>query len=204
VWIHIDAPAAVRLERIAPGESEWRSVCSSPCDVLIPADGVFRVGGDDVRPSPAFIVHAPPGQRVDVRVRPSSKTVNALGIVGLVGGALVATTALTVALGQWLAAALDGIGSALGSAPCALSTRCTTTASSPPAPNYTPAFVTAAIAGVVTIAGVVALVADGHTHADGASIERAPEPPTPPSEWMPPDEVAPPIVAAGVGFRIRF
>jgi len=203
-WVHVESPAPVRLERMAPGDFEWRAVCSAPCDVPVDAGGVFRVAGDDVRSSPSFVVHPRPGERVDIRVQRSSKTAHTLGIAGIVGGSLVASTALTVALGQWLGAALQGIGAALGDAPCALSSRCTTPASSPPRPNLTPALVTAALAGVVAVAGAVDLVVDGSTRVEGASLERVPEPPTPPSEWLPPDDIAPPIVAAGVGLGFRF
>jgi hypothetical protein len=206
VRIHVESTGPVRVERMAPGDVEWRAVCTSPCDVLVRADGVFRAAGDDVRPSPPFVVHAGPGERVDVRVQPSSKTVHSLGIVGIVGGSLVATGALTVAAGQWLAAALQGIGSAIGAMPCAVlpSPRCTTPPPTPASPNYTPAFVTAALAGAITLAGAVALALDGHTRVEGSSIESAPEPPTPPSEWIRPDEAEPTPVAVAVGFTIRF
>jgi len=202
-WIHVESPGPVRLERIAPGEVEWRPVCGSPCDMVVRTDGVFRVTGDDVRPSPSFTVRARPSERVDVRVRRSSTTAHTLGILGIVGGSVVASTALTVALGQWLGAAFQNIGTALANTPCAVNPRCTPV-ESPPGPNLTPALVTAAIAGVITLAGAVALAVNGKTRVEGAGIEGAPEPPTPPSEWMPPDDVAPPIVAAGVGFRVRF
>jgi hypothetical protein len=202
-WIHVEASGPVRLERIAPGEVEWRPVCDAPCDAVVRADGVFRVGGDDVRPSPSFVVRARPGQRVDIRVQRSSKTVHTLGVVGLAGGTAVASTALIAAFMQMLAAALQSFGTALGDTPCALSMRCTTPAR-PSGPNVTPALVTAAIGGVVTLAGATALLVDGQTRVDGPRIEGAPAPPTPPSEWIPQEESAPRDVAAGVGLRLRF
>jgi hypothetical protein len=108
VFVHLDSPDPVDLQRETGLRYEpFSTVCTSPCDTLVPADGKYRISSDSARPSHFFTFSAG-AQRDDIRVRPASRG-------GFTGGiVLLSTGAAAFGLGAfWLLA--QGLGESNGS-----------------------------------------------------------------------------------------
>lgn len=108
VFVHLDSSEPVDLQRETGLRYEpFSTVCTSPCDTLVPADGKYRVSSDSIRPSRAFSF-ATDARRDDVRVRPASRGAFTAGIL------LLSTGAAAAGLGTlWLLA--QGLGDSDGS-----------------------------------------------------------------------------------------
>src|SRR4029077_17858812 len=95
VFVHVDSPEPVELQGDT-GEKRppFFTICVSPCDTVVPADGKYRVSGDLVRPSRRFVL--PEGAVHDtIVVRPASSLAFGGGIIlTAVGVAAVALGAL--------------------------------------------------------------------------------------------------------------
>jgi hypothetical protein len=132
--VHIDSPSTVELQYKGEGENEsWRTVCSSPCDRRLPAEGRYRIGGDSARPSRTFILPEGTGT-VSLAVNPSSHgwfnvgvVLTAVGaptmVIGFIMGLYVASlctsgdcsvTGQDVATGGWTAFGLGAAGLVVG------------------------------------------------------------------------------------------
>jgi hypothetical protein len=111
-----ESPVTIEMqpERFGVPYGEWQTICSTPCDVLVPASQVvFRATGGDVRASAPFTPMALAGQHVDVLVRPAERGRIPAGIAltSVGGGAIIvgATVALVGAVAN-LAASIGGGG----------------------------------------------------------------------------------------------
>jgi hypothetical protein len=88
VYVHIDSPQQVDLQReTGQRYRPFETICTSPCDTLVPADGRYRVSSESVRASRPFAFPLE-AQREDMRVRPGSRSGFTAGIILLsTGGA---------------------------------------------------------------------------------------------------------------------
>jgi hypothetical protein len=84
VFLHVATSAPVTIVRDDTGET----VCASPCDKNVPANGRYRIDG--ARPSPAFSLAPGAEGRANVKVAPGSKGEFwlGIGIMGLGAGLL--------------------------------------------------------------------------------------------------------------------
>jgi hypothetical protein len=154
VHVHIDSPSPVNLQRKGDDKRHpFYSICTSPCDTDVPADGEYRIGGDgapdtspdgsigsfDVRPSHRFSL--PRGLRHDtIVVEPRSQAAFSGGIALTVLGGL--------ALGV---AALWAVAAAFGSF-------------DEGTPSMTGPVVMAAGGGAAVVGGVILIVLNRSTH----------------------------------------
>jgi hypothetical protein len=116
VRVHVDSPIPVQLEgQMASG---WETMCTSPCDIMLPAGLTVRVTGEDMRPSEPTMLS--PGSRSTLTVEPSlnpsrgaSITVLVLGCVAAAPIVAVSTIAVFVVAWEVLACThpLPGVGS---------------------------------------------------------------------------------------------
>lgn len=79
VIVHIESPEPVKLEAMRGRQATL--VCESPCDIAVPIDSFYRIGGS-IRASKQFKIAANPGERVVLHVDPTSKG-------GFVGGVIL-------------------------------------------------------------------------------------------------------------------
>jgi hypothetical protein len=100
VRVHIDSPSHVELQQRVTRQSEWQTVCSSPCDSLLRPGAGTRIVGDGIRPSGAFMLSDRGGSiTLTVRPTPASWLVGAIALTSVSGavmaaGLVVAITAL--------------------------------------------------------------------------------------------------------------
>jgi hypothetical protein len=92
-WVHVAADQPVLLETVAPGETNWKPVCTAPCDMDVNAEGIYRISGNDIEMSKSFQLATDAGGRVTLVVRPTTKGAHDLAEGLLIGGgaALVAS-----------------------------------------------------------------------------------------------------------------
>jgi hypothetical protein len=89
VLVHIDSPSPVDLQVTHGKKNDWETICSAPCDVQVPAHGMYRIAGSGSRPSSTFSLSSMHG-RADLVVSPSSSGWFVGGIVLLsVGGGVM-------------------------------------------------------------------------------------------------------------------
>jgi len=89
VWVHLDASSSVEIQRDTP--IGWSTVCAGTCDLLLPVDGSYRATGSTLFPSAPFTLRSPPGQSETLQVHGGSEPLFVLGMVGVIGGGLVAS-----------------------------------------------------------------------------------------------------------------
>jgi hypothetical protein len=91
VSVHVEADRAVTLQALASDATRWVPVCSSPCDVEVPLEALYRVVAPGIQASREIELEAAPGDRVvlDVNVRSNAEhqTAQRLTIAGYVAGA---------------------------------------------------------------------------------------------------------------------
>ncbi len=85
VVVHLDSPQPVNLEA-SYQDGAWRTVCTSPCDAAVQADGVFRISGESLRTSKSFRIEA--GGKATLTVDPVSSSGHTLSVVLIVVGSL--------------------------------------------------------------------------------------------------------------------
>lgn len=91
-----DSPRAQLQVQTWP--NEWNELCAAPCNRPVDPQGVYRIAGRTVLPSPAFRLPRPDGP-VTVRVHAGSTIRRKVGLgltLGGVGGLLVGGTLLAV------------------------------------------------------------------------------------------------------------
>jgi hypothetical protein len=86
VWVHLDASEGVVLQQDITNDDNWQTVCSAPCDRLLPTTFYYRVSGGGIKSSADFALHAPRGTRETLVVDGASKGAFVAGLVGVVGG----------------------------------------------------------------------------------------------------------------------
>jgi len=94
VWVELLAnDGAARIERV-DGDVAY-PVCGAPCRQRLPRSGVYRIGGEGIRPSASFeLTQAPGAVRLDVQTgsaagRNFATTLFIAGGAGIVGGGFV-------------------------------------------------------------------------------------------------------------------
>lgn len=96
IEIHIDSPTPVELIRLHENNTDWWSVCTSPCDVRVPRGDSFRIIGRDINRSKPFRIDAAQQGRVNVKVTPGVKKKRELGLWVLGGSGAVALGGIIV------------------------------------------------------------------------------------------------------------
>jgi hypothetical protein len=89
VWVHLDASEGVLLQQDITNDDNWKTVCTAPCDQLLPTTFYYRVTGDGIKSSADFALRAPRGTHERVVVDAASKSAFVGGIYGVVGGPLL-------------------------------------------------------------------------------------------------------------------
>ena len=101
VTVHIDADGDAILEQQVTGGrwagGEWRDVCQAPCDISLPSNTMYRVGGPGVRTSRPFSIEGQNGKAV-LEVHTASSGAFAGGIVLISLGPLAIIVGSLVAL----------------------------------------------------------------------------------------------------------
>lgn len=99
--VHIDGDGEVILEQqVAGGQwagGEWRDVCQSPCDVSLPTNLMYRIGGPGVRASRPFSIQAHDGKAV-LEVHAASSGARGGGIALVIIGPIAILVGGMVAL----------------------------------------------------------------------------------------------------------
>lgn len=94
-WVHIEDSDEARLEHAGPGHG-WIGVCSSPCDMAVPTDGVYRIVGPNLETSRPFALGARDGEYETLHVHGGSHRAVAGGVLVL---ALGVPLSLSIAFG---------------------------------------------------------------------------------------------------------
>jgi hypothetical protein len=105
VWVHLEASDGVLLQQDIANDDDWRTVCSAPCDKLLPTAFYYRVTGGGIKSSANFALQAPRGTHETLVVDGASKAASVVGIVGMAVGIPVGAVAL---LGDLAGAAFGG------------------------------------------------------------------------------------------------
>jgi hypothetical protein len=98
-----DDPRVVLERRAAPAagpplpgvyaEPRWELACGLPCLAPLPLDGVYRVAGEGVTPTDAFML---PGSAAQLRVSAGSRSLRRAGIILAIAGLVVAAASAGV------------------------------------------------------------------------------------------------------------
>jgi hypothetical protein len=98
VEVHIESPKQVNLERREG--ATWQFVCSSPCDQKVSVSNEYRVMGDDLNESKAFMLDSSKG-KVTLNVIPGYHNKQQQGLYVLIGGGVLAVGGiLTILIGS--------------------------------------------------------------------------------------------------------
>lgn len=105
VVVHLEGSTAVNLDYRASESAAWEYVCTAPCDVPVTLGGQYRVMGDGLRPSDAFVLDSSRARKggpvvLDVRPGEQKKYVAGLGILG--GGMALVLTGAAVGAAAYL------------------------------------------------------------------------------------------------------
>ena len=104
VTVHIDGDADVILEQQVTGGrwagGDWRDVCQSPCDVSLPTNTMYRIGGPGVRTSRPFSIEGRDGRAV-LEVHAASSGARGGGLALMIVGPLAILVGSLVALVGW-------------------------------------------------------------------------------------------------------
>jgi hypothetical protein len=106
VWVHFEAPEGVVLQQDRTSRDDWQTVCSAPCDTLLPMAFYYRAAGGGIKASDDFALKGSPGARETVVVDGASRTASVLGVLVLVAGGI----ADFVGLAMTVASTVDGEG----------------------------------------------------------------------------------------------
>jgi hypothetical protein len=113
VWVHIDSPSPVQLQRHDRERNVWDVACDAPCDVALPLEDDYRVayanfaqGGDHAKAGgfgETIRITGEPGAEVIVKVHPPSEAATIgggalIGVGAVVGVAGLAGTVLFAVL----------------------------------------------------------------------------------------------------------
>jgi hypothetical protein len=105
-WVHLEGRPNLALEAVLPNETDWKRMCTAPCDRRMPIDALYRVTSPGMQTSKTVHLYAQDGEHVTVTVDPTSETTHTggealliLGGVGvLAGGILLYVDAVTSGL----------------------------------------------------------------------------------------------------------
>jgi len=85
-FVHIEASGPTSLYRAPRGTTDYETACAAPCDMELPIDDEYRIGGNGTKTTPSFRLKASAGGRVTLKVDGA----NWFGIVG--GGTLASSS----------------------------------------------------------------------------------------------------------------
>ena len=95
VHVTFIADEGVTLQQRDGKGDQWRAVCRGKCEVSLPLDTDYRVGGGDVRPSNVFRLAGKDGDRIVLRTKAHSRGVFGLGITFVTVGSLATMISLS-------------------------------------------------------------------------------------------------------------
>ncbi len=81
VTVHIHATSTVDLQLSDEQTLQWRTVCSTPCDVELPIGRLYRINGSGVRQTRPFALRGTPGGKQFLDVEAASSAGYAAGMV---------------------------------------------------------------------------------------------------------------------------
>jgi hypothetical protein len=101
VWVHIDGPRDAELQEDSDGDGTWTTVCSGPCDRLLPAGKEYRIDGESMRSSTPFGLAGQPSEHLTLKVDAASSGLFTGGVVLVPVGLLTALVGgLDIFVGQ--------------------------------------------------------------------------------------------------------
>jgi len=100
-FVHIEASGPAYLYRAPRGTNDYETACAAPCDMELPIDDEYRIGGNGTKTTPSFRLKASAGGRITLKV-------DGPNWFGIVGGGTLAVTGVTVAYAGLLLAAGSG------------------------------------------------------------------------------------------------
>ncbi len=112
VRLHVDTPYVLEVDHRGPGVLAWEQVCTSPCDIPVPALGQYRVRGQGLTSSAPFTLN-PVRESAVLQVSPGNKKKERTGwfVIGGAGAAVVAGAVLAaVGTGEGQVAGQGGPG----------------------------------------------------------------------------------------------
>ena len=106
--LQLHGSGAAELQYATP-EGAWATVCSTPCERNVPAEGRYRIAGPGVKPSAPFSLQARAGYHVSLDVHAATKNGFVSGVVVLAAGPPIAFLA-TIATASALNPPINGGG----------------------------------------------------------------------------------------------
>jgi hypothetical protein len=96
-WVHLNGPDVASLQRYDADAGGWRTVCTPPCDSLLPSGLQYRVTGPGLRSSAPFSLHGEYGAYDSVTVHSASRSNFLTGMVAIItGGSALLLTGLVI------------------------------------------------------------------------------------------------------------
>lgn len=96
-WVHLNGPDVAELQRYDGDAGGWRTVCTPPCNSLLPSGLRYRVTGPGLRPSDPFSLGGEYGGYDSVTVHGASRSGFVTGMVAIIaGGSALLLTGLVV------------------------------------------------------------------------------------------------------------
>lgn len=109
-FVHIEASGSTYLYRAPHGTTDFETVCEAPCDMELPINDDYKIGGNGTKTTPRFKLKAQGGGSVTLKVDGA----NWFAIIG--GGTLAVAGGMTSYAGLLMAAAGSDNSSRNGSA----------------------------------------------------------------------------------------
>lgn len=106
VWVHLEAPEGVVLQQDRTSRDDWQTVCSAPCDRMLPMAFYYRAAGGGIKASDDFALKGSPGARETMVVDGASRTASVLGALVLAAGGIADLFGLALTV----ASTVDGEG----------------------------------------------------------------------------------------------
>ena len=100
-FVHIEASGTTYLYRAPHGTTDFETVCEAPCDMQLPINDDYKIGGNGTKTTARFKLNAPGGGSVTLRVDGA----NWFAIIG--GGTLAVVGGMTSYVGLLMAASSD-------------------------------------------------------------------------------------------------
>jgi hypothetical protein len=96
-WVHLNGSDVAELQRYDGDAGGWRTVCTPPCNSLLPSGLQYRVTGPGLRPSAPFSLHGEYGAYDSVTVHGASRSGFVTGMAAIIaGGSALLLTGLVI------------------------------------------------------------------------------------------------------------
>lgn len=100
VHVHFTASDTAYLYRAAAGTSDFETVCHSPCDIDLPLDGEYRVGGNGA-PTKPLTLRGEAGGTTSIHVDGRNRTAMAGGVLLMALGSVVSLAGTATGTDQY-------------------------------------------------------------------------------------------------------